>query len=54
MTTRQWVWGLVMAILTAILSYILANDPSAAFASGAAAGGAWLAGVRSVLRGLGG
>jgi hypothetical protein len=52
MTMRQWIWGLVMAVLAAALSYILANDPSAALATGAAAGGAWFGGAFSILRRL--
>lgn len=52
MTTKQYLWGLLMALAAAALTYILNTEAPAAVAVGAGMGGAWIAGAKSVLRNL--
>lgn len=52
MTTRQWLWGLVMAVAAAALSYILSTDAPAAITAGVTTGGAWVGGAKAMLRGI--
>lgn len=50
MTTRQYLWGLLMAVASAALTYVLSTDSPAAIGAAVATGGAWLGGARTMLR----
>lgn len=52
MTTRQYLWGLLMAVAAAALTYIINTDAPAAVAVGAGMGGAWIGGAKNMLRNL--
>lgn len=52
MTVRQYLWGLLMAIVAAALTYILSTEAPAAIGAAAITGGAWVGGAKSVLRNL--
>jgi hypothetical protein len=52
MTTKQYLWGLFMALVAAALTYILNTEAPAAVAVGAGVGGAWIGGAKSMLRSL--
>lgn len=50
MTTKQYLWGLLLAVVTAALTYILSTDAPAAITAAVATGGAWTGGAKAALR----
>lgn len=52
MTTRQYLWGLLMAVAAAALTYVLSTDAPAAIGAAATTGAAWLGGAKAMLRNI--
>lgn len=52
MTVRQYLWGLLLAVVVAALTYILSTEAPAAIGAAAISAGAWVGGAKSALRSL--